>query len=45
VDKATKTGVKFYELTTEVVQAEENRGGKPVATVQSAIRDALTAKR
>jgi iron(III) transport system substrate-binding protein len=42
VDKSTKTGVKFYELTTEVVQSEENRGGK--ATVQSTIRDALARR-
>jgi ABC-type Fe3+ transport system substrate-binding protein len=44
VDKSTKAGVKFYELTTEIVQADENRGGKPVVTVQSQIRDALTRK-
>jgi hypothetical protein len=28
VDRATKAGVKFYELTVEAVQAEEARGFK-----------------
>ena len=46
VDKATKTGVKFYELTFEVVQAEENRGGKPAGpTPQSTIRETLVPRR
>jgi len=45
VDKATKMGVKFYELTTEVVQAEENRGKPGGATVQSTIRDALAPRK
>jgi hypothetical protein len=45
VDKATKSGVKFYELTTEVVESEANRGGKPVSTVQAQIRDALAPKK
>jgi len=42
VDKATKSGVKFYELNTDVVQTEENRGGRSVAAqMQSIIRDPL----
>lgn len=46
VDKATKTGVKFYELTFEVVQADENRGGKLVRPLlQSLIKDALTNRK
>lgn len=45
VDRATKTGVKFYELTTEVVESEANRTGKAVTTAQAAIRDALAVKK
>jgi iron(III) transport system substrate-binding protein len=45
VDRATKSGVKFYELTTEVVESEANRSGKPVSTVQAQIRDALAPKK
>ena len=46
VDRATKAGVKFYELTFEVVQADENRGGKPVRPLlQSLIRDAVANRK
>ena len=45
VDRATKAGVKFYELTTETLAYEANRVGKSVSVVQSQIRDALTPKR
>jgi len=47
VDKATKSGVKFYELNTDVVQTDENRGGsKSVGPLlQSIIREALAARR
>lgn len=46
VDKATKTGTKYYELTFEVVQADENSGGKPVRPLlQSIIRDAPAARK
>lgn len=31
VDRATKSGVKFYELTVEVLQTEEARGFRPAA--------------
>jgi hypothetical protein len=45
VDKATKSGVKFYELNTDVVQTEENRGGRSVAAqMQSIIRDPLVRR-
>ena len=44
VDRATKSGVKFYELTTEVVESEANRG-KTSSSVQTAIRDALNPVR
>ena len=45
VDRATKTGVKFYELTTEVVESEANRTGKAVTAAQAAIREALAPKK
>ena len=45
VDRATKSGVKFYELTTEVIESETNRAGKTVSAIQAALRDALTLKR
>ena len=45
VDRATKSGVKFYELTTEVVESEANRTGKAVTAAQASIRDALAIKR
>jgi ABC-type Fe3+ transport system substrate-binding protein len=46
VDKATKAGAKYYELTFEVVQADENSGGRPVGPLlQSIIRDAPAAKK
>lgn len=45
VDRATKSGTKYYELTTEVVQSEVNRTGKTTTSVQQSIRDALGAVR
>ena len=45
VDRATKSGAKFYELTTEVVESEANRVGKTTTSTQQAIRDALSAVR
>lgn len=42
VDRATKAGVKFYELTVEAVQAEEARGFKSQTDrIQSIFRQAL----
>jgi ABC-type Fe3+ transport system substrate-binding protein len=41
VDRATKAGVKFYEVTVEAVQAEEARGYKSVAPqIQTLLKDA-----
>ena len=46
VDRATKAGAKFYELTFEVVQADENRGAKRQGpSLQQIIKDAVTSRR
>jgi ABC-type Fe3+ transport system substrate-binding protein len=45
VDRATKSGVKFYELTTEVIESQANSGGKSLSATQTLIRDALTPKK
>lgn len=46
VDKATKSGAKFYELTVEVVQVDAAKGAKPIGTeLQSILRDAVAAKK
>jgi len=45
VDRATKSGVRFYELTTEVVESEANRSGRTATNAQIAIRDILAAVR
>lgn len=39
IDKATKAGVKFFELTVETLQADEARGVKSVASqIQTVLR-------
>ena len=46
VDRATKTGVKFFELTVEVVQADAAKGVKPIGPVlQSILRDAVASRK
>jgi ABC-type Fe3+ transport system substrate-binding protein len=46
VDRATKAGVRFYELTVEAVQAEEARGFKSqTEKIQSIFRDSLPASK
>jgi iron(III) transport system substrate-binding protein len=46
VDRATKAGVKFYELTVEAAQSEEARGFKSAAPqIQSIIRESVPVRR
>lgn len=46
IDRATKAGVKFYELTVEMIQVEEATGAKPLAPqIQQILRDAAAARR
>jgi ABC-type Fe3+ transport system substrate-binding protein len=46
IDRATKAGVKFYELTVEMIQVEEATAVKPLAPqIQQILRDAITARR
>ncbi len=41
IDRSTKAGVKFYEVTVEGVQVEEASGAKPLAPqIQALLRDA-----
>ena len=46
VDRATKAGVKFFELNVEVVQVDAAKGVKPVGPLlQSILREAVASKR
>ena len=46
VDRATKAGAKFYELTVDLIQVEEATGAKPIAPqIQQILRDAAAARR
>lgn len=46
VDKATKSGVKFYELTVEAVLVDGSRGTKQIGPeLQSIFKEAVAARR